>query len=92
MDEIVILVHMHNNAPSPNRGKMNWTNLGSDEPEARKRDFLITSIRIENAHGHDRLTIWNRGACSGTLVLNSGDGMKLAELLTAGNDLWSCTP
>jgi hypothetical protein len=65
-----------------------FTNLSAADPQSVKSKFLITSIKVVNEYGHDRVTVWNRGACSGTLVVKEGDGIKLGELLTAGNDYW----
>jgi len=45
---------------------------------------LVTSARLEEGPGHDRLTIWNRGGCAGTLVVNLGDGMRLLDLVLSG--------
>jgi hypothetical protein len=51
-----------------------WTNLTAHAPGAVKSNYLLTSIRIETAYGHDRVTFWNRGACAGTLTMREFDG------------------
>lgn len=50
-------------------------------PEARRADFLVTSVRVQANFGHDRVTVWNRGANSGTLTVGEGDGEKIAARL-----------
>ena len=51
---------------------------GADENGTRP---LITSVRVEYGPGHDRVRVWNRGGCSGELVVAKGDGDKLLDLL-----------
>lgn len=40
----------------------------------------LTSLRLEEGEGHDRITVWERGACAGTLTLSSGAGSVVAGL------------
>jgi hypothetical protein len=42
---------------------------------------LISSVRIESEGIHERVTVWTRGQCSGSLVVDAGEGEKLAERL-----------
>jgi len=49
---------------------------------------LVTSLRLYTEGGHDRITLWSRGACAGTLVLKLGDGLAVAmRLLPDGPDV-----
>ena len=50
-------------------------------PNAVLGDFIVTSVRVEHGPGHDHVHVWNRGGKSGTLVVTSGDGDAIAELL-----------
>lgn len=50
-----------------------------------KSEQIITSVRVEEGPGHDTLTVWNRGACTGHLVFKKGDGLPVA-LMLAGRD------
>ena len=38
----------------------------------------ITSIRLEESAGHDRLTVFENGANAGTLTLSKGAGRRVA--------------
>lgn len=42
---------------------------------------LITSVRLYEGPGHDRVVIFNRGAQAGELMLQKGDGMYVASKL-----------
>jgi len=43
--------------------------------------YLVTLARVETRGDHDVVTIWNRGACCGTLTVNRGDGDRIAARL-----------
>jgi hypothetical protein len=49
---------------------------------------FITSVRLTNSNGldgpHEYVTVWIRGANVGTLVVGTGDGVRLQELLAPG--------
>lgn len=51
---------------------------GADESGNRP---LITCVRIEYGPAHDRVRVWNRGGCSGELVVNAGDGERFLAVL-----------
>jgi hypothetical protein len=60
----------------------------SDQPivykpaaEAPTSELMVSSARLVHVGSHDRVTIWNRGACAGELVLQEGDGVRLMALL-----------
>jgi len=40
----------------------------------------ITSLRLEEGPGHDRLTVWEGNALAGTLVLSLGEGRHVAMM------------
>lgn len=40
----------------------------------------ITSLRLEEGPGHDRLTVWQSGANAGTLVLTKGSARTIISL------------
>lgn len=42
---------------------------------------IITTIRLEEGPGHDRLHVWNRGGKAGELVVELGDGKELVHRL-----------
>jgi hypothetical protein len=42
---------------------------------------LISSVQVEPFPGHDRITVWNRGANAGTLTVQKGDGDRLGAVL-----------
>jgi hypothetical protein len=42
---------------------------------------LVTSVRVERAGAHERVTIWLRGANVGALTAGEGDGQRLRRLL-----------
>jgi len=46
----------------------------------------FTSVRLEEGPGHDRVTLWERGANCGTLVLSLGSGKRLVSMFAAGDD------
>lgn len=41
----------------------------------------ISSVRLEEGPGHDRLTIWENGANAGTLTLSLGTGRTIVKML-----------
>lgn len=43
-------------------------------------DF-ITTVVVEIGPAHETVTVFNRGALAGTLVVAVGDGLRLAERL-----------
>ena len=44
-------------------------------------DLLVSSARVSRLGSHDRVEVWNRGALCGVLVVQIGDGERIAELL-----------
>jgi len=55
---------------------------GKTEAVAREAaGDLVTSVRVERNGGHDHVHVWNRGAKSGILIVNAGDGDKLKRRL-----------
>lgn len=52
-----------------------------DEPGTVRSSICITSVRVEEGPGHDRVMVWNRGGCAGELVVEKGDGHHIAQLL-----------
>jgi hypothetical protein len=46
---------------------------------------FITSVRVTSSNGsdgpHEYVTVWIRGQSVGTLVVGTGDGVRLQELL-----------
>lgn len=44
-------------------------------------DLLVSSAVVESHGGYDHVRIWNRGAMSGALVLQLGDGELLMQQL-----------
>ena len=46
-----------------------------------KNKLVISRVRLEQMGGHERLTVWYRGGGSGTLVVDAGDGEKIARNL-----------
>jgi hypothetical protein len=59
-----------------------WINEVAALPNQRKRDYIVTSIRLVTEHGYDKVTLWSRGANCGTLTLKEGDGMEFINRLT----------
>lgn len=60
-----------------------------EHPELHEPGFVrsrctVTSVKVEEAGGHDHVTIWNRGGCAGSLVVDGGDGARIARLLLPG--------
>jgi hypothetical protein len=51
------------------------------EPDREMR--MVTSVRVEPAGAHDRVSVWNDGAFAGELVVEAGDGGPLAERLVS---------
>lgn len=48
---------------------------------------IITSVRVRSGGRHDTVTVWNRGGCAGTLTVEFGDGVSVADrLLPAADD------
>jgi hypothetical protein len=43
--------------------------------------FLISSITVIRGPGHDYVRVWSRGALTGGLIMEHGDGALLAEAL-----------
>ena len=37
---------------------------------------MVTTVRLEEGPGHDRVHIWNRGGKAGVLTVNVGDGIR----------------
>jgi len=42
---------------------------------------LISSVRIIPQHKHARIRVWNRGGCSGDLVVNAEDAEAIVDRL-----------
>lgn len=42
---------------------------------------IITTVRVEEGPGHDNVHVWNRGGKAGVLVVDKGDGHRIAERL-----------
>jgi hypothetical protein len=58
---------------------------GLNTPQFISNQHLITSIRLVEGPGHDTVTVWNRGGCSGSLTVNLGDGMTIVDCLLPEN-------
>lgn len=52
-----------------------------DLPTTVRSDLPITTVRVEEAPGHDYVHVWNRGGKAGELVVKKGDGIHIAHLL-----------
>lgn len=48
---------------------------------------LVTTVRVEPAGAHERVTVWIRNANVGTLTVGAGDGELLARLLLSEDAL-----
>jgi hypothetical protein len=48
-----------------------------DVPSAR----VVSSVRVESAGTHERVSVWNRGGLAGVLVVEAGDGATIAAAL-----------
>jgi predicted protein tyrosine phosphatase len=44
---------------------------------------VVSSVRVASGAVHDRVSVWNRGAHAGELVVLTGDGATVANLLRA---------
>lgn len=64
-----------------------YTIPGLFDAHTVKSDHHITSIRVLTQHGHDHVTVFNRGAGAGTLVMKVGDGKILADKLKLIEDV-----
>lgn len=42
---------------------------------------MISSVRVEPGPRHDHVHIWNRGGKAGILIVEKGDGNKIASKL-----------
>lgn len=58
-----------------------------DHPNFVRSDELVTSIRVEHDPGHDYVTIWNRGGCSGAITVTKGDGEVFAHRLLGAHHI-----
>ena len=45
---------------------------------------VVTSVRVCRAGGHDHVHVWNRGGKAGVLVVDAGDGERIALRLFGG--------
>lgn len=53
-----------------------------NDPGTVRGQMTITSVLVRaNHHGHDLVTVWNRGGCAGQLTVNIGDGETIARRL-----------
>lgn len=50
-------------------------------PDANELLAVVSSVKLEEGPAHDRLRIWNRHGLAGELVLQKGDGVRMAALL-----------
>jgi hypothetical protein len=50
-------------------------------PDANELLAVVSSVKLDEGPAHDRLRIWNRHGFAGELVLQKGDGVRLAALL-----------
>lgn len=58
-------------------GDERWFDAG-DGPRS---DHIVSSAAIVTMGGHERVRIWSRGGLAGELIVNAGDGQKIAEFL-----------
>lgn len=49
-------------------------------------ECLISSARVFREGTHDVVVVWNRGAMAGKLLVSSGDGARIANLLFGDPD------
>jgi hypothetical protein len=52
------------------------------------RQALVTQVRVTFGPAHDLVSVWNRGALAGELVVNRGDGERLARRLLADPEVF----
>ena len=57
-----------------------------------KTDHLITSVRVLEGPGHDTVTVFSRGQCTGTLTFNKGEGRIIARSLVGKNAVERADP
>ncbi len=50
------------------------------------RHATISSMRLEETPGHDLVHVWNHGGKAGILTVNKGDGQKLINRLSGGEE------
>jgi hypothetical protein len=66
-----------------------FINIQAHSPSGVKSQHVLTTIRlIEDNYGHDEITLWNRGACAGTLKVRGGDGFEIVEILMDSGHQW----
>lgn len=53
-------------------------------PDAGPEGPVVTSVRVEQTPGHDRVSVWNRHGLAGHLVVRTGDGDEVARRLRYG--------
>ena len=62
----------------------------TEYPKVLERTFrttageLVSSVRLIQGPGHERIQVWNRGGHAGELVVKVGDGLALVERLAPG--------
>jgi hypothetical protein len=51
---------------------------------------LISSVRVTRQGAHEVLNIWSRGGFAGELVVEDGDGSRIASILVSPTDSPEC--
>lgn len=51
------------------------------ECSASPSDLLVSSVAIDEGPAHDHVCVWNRGCLSGVLMVEKGDGDRIADRL-----------
>ena len=67
-------------------GDLSYRSTFNDEPNDDldlPRDEWIARATMDLGPIHDHVTIWNRGALAGRLVVQKGDGEKIARRLSS---------
>lgn len=54
---------------------------GAMEPSGVRRDYLVSSVRVNESPSHHQFEVWNRGGKAGILVVNAADGPAFLNML-----------
>lgn len=65
----------------------NYVHPDFDKPDFVPTAHLVTMIRVVTKYGHDHLSLWNRGAKSGELIVREGDGIEIARCIFHGQEI-----
>jgi len=78
-DTYKLLKYMERHIQRTASGNERW--FDRPDTQSTPSDSVVTSAAVTTFGRHEQVRIWNRGALAGELMVESGDGQRIAESL-----------